>query len=121
MQYHVSIRSEPYGKYGYAITDAHGAKVSGMHGCATLERAEHLARATAERLIARDRLLGRRSHVESGAIRASKAYAWRDQDGLWYVGDRDNAGTHRPGVSEACARYEAQQATERDACAREEG
>lgn len=115
MQYHISIRSEPYGRYGYSIRDGHNATVCGVHGCRTLERAEHLARAAAERLIARDRLLGRRSHVESGAIRVSEAYAWRDRDGLWYVGDRDNAGTHRPGVSEACARYEARSANERDA------
>ena len=49
--------------------------------------------------------------VGSGA----RAYAWLDpHDGLWRVGDRDNAGTHRPGVSEACARHEAAAANERD-------
>lgn len=115
MQYHIRLRSEPYGRWGYTIEDGHGAKVAGRGGCRSLERAENLARAEAERLIATDRALGRRSHVASGAVIRERAYAWADPyDGLWRVGDRDNAGTHRPGVSRACAEYEAGRANERN-------
>lgn len=65
---HISIRSEPYGRWGYAITNGRGTKIAGVRGCRSRYRAENLARAEAERIIACDRALGRRSFVESGPL-----------------------------------------------------
>ena len=112
--YHVTIRREPHRKWGFIITDGNGSKLAGVKGCRSRVRAEHLARGKAERLIALDRRLGRRSHVATGMPDVCAAYAWRDLDGLWYVGDRDSAGTHRDGLSEAVARHLAGQANLRD-------
>ena len=112
---HIAIRSEPYGRWGFAIADGNGTKLAGRKGCASRRRAEDCARGAAERLIATDRALGRRSWVATGAIVREQSYAWRDPfDGAWRVGDRDSAGTHRPAQSRASAEYDASQANIRD-------
>lgn len=63
--YAISIRHHADGTYGFAVTDGRGRKVAGGRGSVSFARAECRAFATADRLVAVDRALGRRSHIET--------------------------------------------------------
>lgn len=65
-QYHVAIRRDASGLYGFAITDGRGTKVAGLRGCRSHRRAHEKARNAAAELLALDKALGRRSWIASG-------------------------------------------------------